>query len=220
MKKLIIFSIIFSVGVFEASAQQQQKQQNPDEQIIVNKKYDDQGNLIEFDSTYIHKWSMDTTFHFGFPGDSLSFHWNFSGIEHFMQEFWGDSLPDSQYFPHQPFSFGFQFSPFDEKNPGNNRWPFSDSLHSSPFPYQFDSLFFDFGFGPNDKLPPGFDNDFFNDFEKQLNQYFNQFRDNNFGFPGFQNKEHQKEWEELKRKHQQELEELQKKWQEKSGKNL
>lgn len=220
MKKFIIFSIIFSVGVFEALAQQQQKQETPDEQVIVNKKYDDKGNLIEFDSTYIHKWSMDTTFHFGFPGDSLPSHWKFPGIERFMQEFWGDSLPNNRHFPHQPFSFGFRFSPFDDSNPGNNPFPFSDSLYSAPFPFQFDSLFFDFDFGPNDKLPPGFDNDFFNDFEEQLNQYFNRFRDNNFKFPGFKSEEHRKEWEELMRKHQQELEELQKKWQEKPGKNL
>lgn len=219
MKNLIL-SMLILCSVLSVNAQKPEKQESPDEQIIVNKKYDDQGNLIEFDSTYVHKWSMDSTFHFGIPGDSLSSYRNFPGIERFMHEFWNDSAFGNAPFPQQPFSFGFRFSPFDDKNPGNNLLPFSDSLYSAPFPFQFDSLFFDFDFGPNDKLPPGFDNDFFNDFEEQLNQYFNRFRDNNFEFPGFKNEEHRKEWEELMRKHQQELEELQKKWQEKPGKNL
>ncbi|SHF87288.1 hypothetical protein SAMN05444274_11144 [Mariniphaga anaerophila] len=213
MKKFIFISIVFAFAVSGAKAQQQKDQKNPDEQVIVNKKYDDQGNLIQYDSTYVHHWSVDTTFHFGFPGDSLSPRFNFPGIERFMNEFWGDSLLDNKAFPREPFSFGFRFSPFDGKNRGNNLTPFSDSLFAAPFPYQFDSLFFDFGVGPNDKFPPGIDEEFFKDFSERLNQQFYQFNEDNFGFPGFKNEEHRKEWEELIKKHQRELEELQKKWQ-------
>src|SRR5690606_22322003 len=103
-----------------------QQQKSPDEQIIVNKKFDDQGNLIEYDSMFIHQWSMDTTFHFGFPGDSLSFQYNFPGIEHFMKEFWRDSLFSHFSFPQQPFSFGFQFSPFGNNHIGRTPNTFSD----------------------------------------------------------------------------------------------
>ncbi|MGC9354439.1 MAG: hypothetical protein ACP5D9_11400 [Mariniphaga sp.] len=213
MKKLVFLTIIFSAVLFGAKAQQQQEQETPDEQIIVNKKYDEDGNLIEYDSTYIHQWSRDTTFHFGVPGDSLSFQYNFPGIERFMDEFWNDSLFGNRDFPHQPFSFGFRFSPFDDENFRKHQLPFADSLFSNQFPFQFDSLFFDFGFEPGEKLPPGFDHDFFEDFEKRLNRHFFRFRDENFGFPGFKNEEHRKEWEELMQKHQRELEELQKKWQ-------
>jgi hypothetical protein len=214
MKKLVFLTIIFSVVVFRTKAQQQQEQETPDEQIIVNKKYDGQGNLVEYDSTYMHQWSMDTTYHFGLPGDSLSFQYNFPGLERFIDELWNDSLFDHRNFPHQPFSFGFRFSPFDDENFGQHHFPFSDSLFSNQFPFQFDSLFFDFGFGPDDKLPPGVEDDFFEDFEERLHQHFFRFRNENFGFPEFKNDEHQKEWEELMKRHQKELEELQKKWNE------
>ncbi len=215
MKKFVFLTLIFSVVVFEGKAQQQQEKETPDEQTIVKRKYDEHGNLTGYDSTYIHRWSLDTTFHFGFPGDSLSFQYNFPGIDRFMDEFWNDSLFGSRTFPHQPFSFGFRFSPFDDENIRPHQLPFADSLFSNQFPFQFDSLFFDFGFEPGEKLPPGFDNDFFEDFEKRLNRHFFRFRDENFGFPGFENEEHRKEWEELIQKHQRELEELQKKWQKK-----
>ena len=213
MKRFIYILLMFFIAVFYTHAQQPEKQNTPDEQIIVNKKFDEQGNLLEYDSTYIQKWSTDTTFHFGFPGDSLSFQYNFPGIERFMNEFRSDSV-FGKYFPqHLPFSFGFRFSPFEDKNSDPNHFPFSDSLFSAPFPFNFDSLFFDFGFGPDKKLPPEFNNRFFEDFEQRLNQHFHRFRDENFDFPGFKNETHQKEWEELMKKHRREMEELEKKWQ-------
>ena len=59
MKKLIFLGAIVFVTVHSVFAQQQKEQKSPDEQIIVNKNYDEQGNLIEYDSTYFHKWTTD-----------------------------------------------------------------------------------------------------------------------------------------------------------------
>ena len=215
MKKVVIVTFLLSVVVFDTRAQQKEVPEKPDEQIIVNKKFDEQGNLIEYDSTYIHQWSADTTFHFGFPGDSLSNHWNFPGIERFMNEFWNDSVFGRRFLSPQPFSFGFRFSPFDDEDSKNQQQPdLPDLPYQFDFPYQFDSLFFDFGFGPNENLPPEFNHDFFENFEDRLNRHFFRFRDEGYGFPGFKNDTHRKEWEELMQKHQKELNELQKKWQE------
>jgi hypothetical protein len=221
MKKLVIATLLFSVAVFETTAQQNEKQEIPDEQIIVNKKFDEHGNLIEYDSTYIHQWSVDTTFHFGFPGDSMFYFRNFPGIERFMNEFWNDSVFGKRFFTPQPFSFGFRFSPFGNDDLGNRNEPdLPDSPFQFEFPYRFDSLFFDFGFGPNKS--PGFDHDFYEDFEERLNRHYFRFRDENFAFPGFKNEEHRQEWEQLMEKHRRELEDLQKKWDENKspGKNL
>lgn len=218
MKKLLILTGIFTLAVFWSNAQQQGEQKTPDEQVIVNKKYDEQGNLTEYDSTTIHRWSMDTVFHFGLPGDSLAYPWNFSEIDRFMKEFWSDSVFDSPFFPNQPFSLRFLFSPYDQdKEPDHrfgNPW-LNDSTFLKNFPLQFDSLFFDFGFEPSQSPFHGVDPGFLDDFEQRLNEHFYRFRDENFAFPGLKNKEYLEEWEQLMQKHQKEMDELRKKWQEK-----
>jgi DNA primase len=48
--------------------------QNKD--VKVHKEYDEDGNLIRYDSTYVYIWSSDSTYHF--PSDSSFF--NFSDI--------------------------------------------------------------------------------------------------------------------------------------------
>jgi hypothetical protein len=212
MKKLVFTFLLLSVSAFVLKAQKQEDQKTPDEQIIVNKKFDEQGNLIQYDSTYIHKWSTDTTFRFGFPDDGMSYDWNFPGIKRFMNEFWSDTVFGSPSLSQQPFSFGFRFSPFDDEELRKGRRSlFPDSLFAGNFPFQFDSLFFNF---PSPKNHPGFDQKFMEDFEKRLNEHFFQFRADNFSFPHFKNEEHHEEWKQLMEKHQKELENLRKKWEE------
>lgn len=213
MKKSVFITFVLLFAGTAICAQQQNEQKEPDEQVIVKKQYDEQGNLIQYDSVYYHKWTTDTTFHFGFPGDARSFGRDFPGIERFMNEFRNDSVFGKGTFPPQPFSFGFRFSPFDDEDFQNRYKPdFPDSLLLFDFPYRFDSLFFNFDFGPSQKLPHQFDEKFFEDFEERLNRHFFRFRDENFAFPGFKNEEHRQEWEELMEKHRRELEELQNKW--------
>lgn len=59
MKKLMLLTGVIFLAVFELHAQQQEKQKTPDQEIIINKKYDDQGNLVQYDSTTIHRWSFE-----------------------------------------------------------------------------------------------------------------------------------------------------------------
>jgi hypothetical protein len=200
MKKLVFTILLLSVCAFVLKAQKQEDQKAPDEQIITNKKFDEKGNLLQYDSTYIHKWSSDTTFRFGFPDDGMSYDLNFPGIKRFMNEFWNDTVFGTPSFSQQPFSFGFQFSPFDDDEFRKGR--------RSLFP---DSLFINF---PSPKNHPGFDQKFMEDFEKRLNEHFFQFRADNFSFPHFKNEEHHEEWKQLMEKHQKELENLRKKWEE------
>ncbi len=89
MKRFLLFFML-SFGLF-ANIQAQdkdQKKNQPKEDIKVNREYDEQGNLIRFDSTYTYNWSSDTTLvnsmvppdlnqifkdHFSFFGDNKSF---------------------------------------------------------------------------------------------------------------------------------------------------
>lgn len=60
MKKTVSFMILlFSTSLL--FAQKQMETKLPDEQIKVERKYDDAGNLIRFDSTYVKSWSSDST---------------------------------------------------------------------------------------------------------------------------------------------------------------
>ncbi len=212
MKKSIVIAIFLCVSVFAAEAQHQKKQEAPDHQSIVNKEYDEDGNLIKYDSTFISTWSTDTSFHFGFPADSIPF--NFPGIEQFMHNFWNDSLSGDFSFPNQPFTFGFQFSPFGDDDFGSFMPPtFPDSMFSHQFPFHVDSLFFNFGFNQTPGQKPQIDSHFFEDFEERLKEHFFQFREEGYQFHEFKNEEHRQEWEQLIEQHRQELENLKKKWQ-------
>ncbi|RMG76942.1 MAG: hypothetical protein D6707_11720 [Bacteroidetes bacterium] len=52
--KIVLLTIIaFGINIFGANAQQKE----PDIRINVNKKYDENGNLIEYDSTYTYFYS-------------------------------------------------------------------------------------------------------------------------------------------------------------------
>ncbi|MBL7969251.1 MAG: hypothetical protein JNK09_19770 [Prolixibacteraceae bacterium] len=89
MKRFLLFFML-SFG-FAASVQAQNKdikKSQPKEDIKVTREYDEQGNLIRFDSTYTYNWSSDTTLlnsmvppdldqifkdHFSFFGDTNFF---------------------------------------------------------------------------------------------------------------------------------------------------
>jgi len=99
MKKIIFLIsglVIFTSQVF---AQDTNKENDPDEQTIVNKEYDENGNLIQYDSTYVHHWSSaDSTSKFSFPGDAFFSGQGFPDIEEFFKDFHGGSelglMPD------------------------------------------------------------------------------------------------------------------------------
>jgi hypothetical protein len=212
MKTGIVFLLLTSIVALELKAQQQNNTNLPDEQTIVSKKFDDKGNLIGYDSTSIFSWKMDTTFNFGVPADSLSHLWNFSGIEQLMNEFWSDSIFGNSRVPRQPFTFGFRFSPFGDQPDDPRQHMFSDSLFAHEFPFQFDSLFFNFDFNTEEEFHHQFNKKFMDDVEERMNRFF--FHDETTVFPNFENEEQRKEWEQLMEKHRREMESLRKKWQE------
>ena len=127
----LIMGMLFPVAAL--FAQEAEKSDEPDEQIIVNKEYDKEGNLIGYDSTHISKWSSDTTFQlpFGIPhfeGD------DFRGMQELLSDFFGDSA-----------RLNFNF-------PGNMKMPMWDiDKFMDPFSSIFpDSLFKgDFNFRPD-----------------------------------------------------------------------
>jgi hypothetical protein len=59
MKKLIPFVMLLLVAVV-ARAQQKDAPNQPTEKSKVTREYDENGNLIRFDSTYVKSWSSDS----------------------------------------------------------------------------------------------------------------------------------------------------------------
>lgn len=228
MKNILL---ILAAVLIVANAAAQKKNDNkkqPDEQIIVNKEYDEQGNLLKYDSTYTFEWYSDTSFHFpGFDG------WkDFFGQQAPHRNFFPDDLFADSIMPRMPFFRDFPDSFFEDEWPSEGfRFHFGgpDSMFFRNFSFHQDTAFF---FGPDSSffLPPGFVlpdmksfRDFFDEFgdlqdaESPMLRYF--FEEPPRRFDRFQNEEQQREWEQLMEKHHREMEELQRKWEKKEGKS-
>jgi len=199
MRSLATFLII----LFCASFQIQAQKNTPDEKSTVNKDYDENGNLIKYDSTYVWQWNSDSTMNFSFD-NNIAFGKEFPG---FFGEFNADSI----------------FEKFGLSNK-NGLMPFNDEdffrhfQHSIPdstivqgFPFEADSTFM-FHFG--DQFPGNFNFPELEELQKQLEE---QFKQHSFNPPDFNSPEQQEEWEKLMKKQQKEKEELMKKWE---GKKL
>lgn len=211
MKKLGLLSIGTVLVFGPLFAQDIEKEKTPDEQIIVNKKYDENGNLIQYDSTYVHQWSSDSTFQFSFPDDDFFAGKEFPDLSEFFQHFMGDSawegfhqIPD--HFGQLPFNDEEFFKQFGGR--------FNDSTMMGFIPFGPDSAIHHFYFNNPGNVPPGFGLYDFEDLEKRLNEELEKFRSHNFQMPQFNNREQEQEWQELMKKHRQEIEELKKKWEE------
>lgn len=190
MKKLALITLILCVGL--SMSQAQKKQPAPEEKSIVNKEYDENGNLIQYDSTYVWQWNSDSTMNFSF-GDSFNFGKDFPDM---FGEFFSDSIFEQFGLRGEPFSRPFGDDDF-----------FGRFEHSFPgFPFERDSAF-NFGFGNTE--PFNFDFKELEDLHKRLQEQFSQ---HNLMVPEFQSPEQQEEWEKLIKKQQKEKEELIKKF--------
>lgn len=190
MKKIgIVLFLVLSV--LFAGAQKPDKQANPDEQSIVHKEYDENGKLIHFDSTYVHSWSnVDSTFNPDFAAP------NGFNFDEFFHDFLSDSSLNGFNFPHH-----FDFSPFNDDEFFNQfKHSFNDSLFFKHFAPDSSGNISSFRF-PD-----------LQEFEKKLQEHFNNINQPNQNFPQNLNKQQQKELEELQKKHQKELDELMRKW--------
>ncbi len=216
----IFLSVLLTSGIFAQKVDKLPK--NPDEKITINKEYDENGNLIGYDSTYVHTWSSDTSMVFPFQGgDLFSFKGGFPNLDKFMQQFFSD-----------PFS-GEPYSGMDDNMMKPFRKHFSDSLLIRHSPFAGDSIqgdpFSGFWF-KNDPFG-GMDKNFGKEIEKMRKQMekSNQW----FAFPDsvpgnhfyyfnepFQNEEQMKEYKALQEKQRKEMEKFRKKWESKNKKEL
>jgi hypothetical protein len=234
MKKYLSL-IAASVLTIAAIAQSQTK---PGEEIIINKEFDEQGNLLRYDSTYTFMWQSDTTFRF--PGFE---EWEdiFQNQSPWHDLFSGDLFADST-LTEMPFFRDFPPHFFeDDQSPHPFRFDFGfpDSARFRNFSFQMDTTFF---MGPDSSflLPPGFFMPNMNSLRELLKEFrsgpgsevpFSRFFwQPPHGFhsepprggevpPGkFPDVEKRREWEKLMEKHRREMEELFRKW-EKSEQN-
>ncbi len=196
MKKIGFITFLCFALILQLRAQDKTKKDTPDEQITVNRQYDENGNLVQFDSTYVHQWSSDSTFNFPF-NKNFTFDGN---LQEFMDKFMGDSAMTNFDFPDD-----YNFSPFDDNfmNP-----MMTDSMFVQRFHLHPDSLFnFHHSF-PN-HLQSGFDFPDMQSLQKQMEDELNR---HGTQFPEFKSQEQKDEWEKLMKKHQQEKEDLLQKW--------
>ena len=194
MKKFVILSVLLIAGVLQLNAQDQKQKKDPDEKIIVNKKYDDNGDLIQYDSTYVQQWSSDSTFNFSF-GNGFPNMIDHSMIDSMLQQF--------------GFSGNFGISPFGDEDFFEQ---FGDMFSNLPFTDQFDfhnDSTLQLHSGPHGQLPDFFNSPGLDQWQKQFQKQLEQF---NEYMPQFQNEEQRKEWEKLREKQQKEMQELMNKW--------
>lgn len=202
MKRVVIYLAILIFTAVQVEAQEQKRNQNPDEQITVNKKYDENGNLIQFDSTYVRRWSSDTTMQFAFPDHDFFAGKGFPDIDQFLHDFMSDSILGFQHGV-TPFNRDEFFKPF--------RQTFPDSMLQN-FSFRQDSLYFDFPMDSLPYLPPGFMPDF-NELMQGLHDHLGSVPNSFFDIsPKFLLPEQQNEWQQLMEKHRKEMEEFKKKW--------
>ena len=121
-------------------AQEKSENKSPDEQIKVNKEYDEAGNLIRYDSSYVKSWSSDTTLTIV----------DMDSIRKEMDAFFGNDFQnvfsDTMVLGNDPFLelhqhfFKEDHDFFDHFSRGNNDSTLmftTDSLHSN---FDFDKL--------------------------------------------------------------------------------
>jgi hypothetical protein len=165
-------------------SQKKPDSKKPDEQIKVNKEYDEKGNLIGYDSTYVRSWSSDSTQEIG-DIDAIR-----KEMENFMKGkgfsyFFGDSTG----FAGDPFgSFRSPFfdhfedlpdSAFDQSDSTGVQFPFSD------FGKMHEQMMKQFGqFFKGDSINSGahnfnffFDQDQLEKMQKEMEKHFNQQKD-------------------------------------------
>lgn len=200
MKRFVflMFVILLVGGIAYSQSDKTKKKKNlPQEKVTVNKEYDENGNIVSFDSSYVYSWSSDTTMA-GFPGDidfSEIFNWKGSFFDN-DSAFVGDPFGG---FNNQEFeSFFNHFSQM-----------FPDSLNSDMYSYRNDSIVRFFGDSTNVfHFKKG---DFDSDFHWQLSDssMINFFSKPEFYFQGDSIwRKHQR----LLEKHFQDMEEMQKKF--------
>jgi len=139
MKRFILLSIL-SASIFGICLAQSKdlKKNSPKEDIKVNKKYDEKGNLIQYDSTYTYNWSSDTTLMNQMsPGDMKNLfgdHFKFFNDSSMMRNFFFDDF-DQMFSSH----FGMMPDSTMMKKFGMEHFQDFDNLFGFTYPDKKDS---------------------------------------------------------------------------------
>ena len=99
---LRVVLVVLMFASFQMFVQGAPEKDKPDEKISVNKEYDENGDLIRFDSTYVRSWSSDSTF------ASM----DIDSIRKEMELLWGKEAKD--YFSDSTLLGSDMFHNFDE----------------------------------------------------------------------------------------------------------
>ena len=91
MKRIGLILALTLIASGQIFGQNQKLPKQPDEKITVNKKYDDNGNLLQYDSTYVHRWSSDSTFRVPLPDENLNFGRGFPDLDEYLNNYMNDS---------------------------------------------------------------------------------------------------------------------------------
>lgn len=162
MKKYMTL-VVLMVASYPMFAQGRANKLTPDEQIKVNKEYDESGNLIRYDSSYVKSWSSDSTFYLT----------EINSIREEMERVFGRDM--NRFFSDSASSNNFDFPGFNEHF-FQSRQDFINLFSQEAVDSTLDSLFvFDPNFGNfeklNDELQARF-NCFFED--DSIDTYLNQ----------------------------------------------
>lgn len=194
MKRILFIALMLTTGFVFLKAQE--KPIKPEEKSIVNKEFDENGNLIRYDSTFVWSWSGDSAFQFEFPMNGFFSGNDIPGFDESMM----DSV-FSGHLNHNLFSFkSFESDEFFKQF----QQQFSDSAISQQFDFFGDSVFvFPFDFGNS------FSDEFFSkDFDAMHEKLLQQLNGLNSEKPDFESKEQEKAWLELMEKQRKEQQEL------------
>lgn len=153
MKRSALFPLLIMCLILNSVAQETGKKAiTPKENSKVTREYDENGNLIRFDSTYTYSWSGDTTFMKSFSPENFS--------NQFKNQF--GFFPDSIFSGH---SFFDEFDPFfnlpfssKQDSVWMKRFGIYPQFHNFQFPgdslvmnnHGFDNFFEFFMNNPND----------------------------------------------------------------------
>ena len=131
---LMVFSLLICNGLHAQTEEDPKNQKLPQEKVTVNKEFDENGNMVRFDSTYVFSWSGDSLL-MNLPGNL-----DLSGFFKWQENIFGaDSL-----FLNDPFGSSF----FDDKKIEELFEHFSKMFSDSLAPNGM--------FGLNRKLPDFF----------------------------------------------------------------
>lgn len=156
MRRFILFSFTTMCLIINSVAQQpRQKPNSPKENSTVKREYDENGNLIRFDSTYTYTWSGDTTLMKSLSPENF--------LDPFDNQF--GFFQDSTYTGHSFFDDFDQFfaQPFGEKQDSvfMKRFGIRPQFHNFNSPgdslamnHGFDNFFEFFSNNPNDSIHP------------------------------------------------------------------